>query len=256
MVYTNKLSFFFILLLVSIVSCFAQDNNRLVVEYSFKGINSFGLIQKTELLVDKDYSIHVYSKRKGRFSEDMENLKFEITIPTPKRLLYYKNLSKRNLIKRAYIFTKLFIVKDSIPKITWQLYDEEKTIANTYVCKKAIGEFRGRIYTVWFTEQIPISNGPWKLGGLPGLILEAYDEDKEVVFEFVSLKRSNDDKDFKKEIENIDTTKTISWEEYARLFRKKIKELAPFLQSQVSGDVTVNLTNVNLIEKSILEDEN
>ena len=74
----------------------------------------------------------------------------------------------------------------------------------------------------------------------------------------MSLKQSNENKDFIKEIENIDTKKTISWEEYAKIFRKKIKEFAPALQSKVSGNVTVNftITNVNLIEKSILEDEN
>lgn len=33
--------------------------------------------------------------------------------------------------------------------------------------------FRGRKWTVYFTEDIPLPLGPWKLGALPGLILSA-----------------------------------------------------------------------------------
>jgi len=44
--------------------------------------------------------------------------------------------------------------------------DDTLTVAG-YVCQKATCLFRGRDYTAWFSNDIPISNGPWKFGGFP-----------------------------------------------------------------------------------------
>ena len=63
----------------------------------------------------------------------------------------------------------------------WELQDSTKTILD-YPCQLAISEYRGRTWYAWFTFDIPISDGPWKLGGLPGLILEAYDSDRDYTF--------------------------------------------------------------------------
>ena len=56
-----------------------------------------------------------------------------------------------------------------------------------YSCQKATARFRGRDYTAWVATDIPISNGPWLLGGAPGLILEAYDAKREYIFEATSV---------------------------------------------------------------------
>lgn len=56
----------------------------------------------------------------------------------------------------------------------WKISDCTKTIMD-YVCLQASTNFHGREWIVWFTTDIPLINGPWKLGGLPGLILEAHD---------------------------------------------------------------------------------
>ncbi|MBU3814175.1 MAG: GLPGLI family protein, partial [Candidatus Bacteroides intestinipullorum] len=44
-------------------------------------------------------------------------------------------------------------------------------------------------WTVWFTPDIPVSEGPWKLHGLPGLILQA--EDSEHWFSFACIEIEN-----------------------------------------------------------------
>lgn len=54
----------------------------------------------------------------------------------------------------------------------WSLTKEFKTI-NGYRCQKATAiNKQSEPVSVWFTEEIPISSGPYFLSGLPGLILE------------------------------------------------------------------------------------
>jgi len=74
----------------------------------------------------------------------------------------------------------------------WQLLPDTTTIL-TYLCYKATTRFKGRDYTVWFTPAIPRSEGPWKLCGLPGLILYAEDSQQHFVFECTGLLNARPD---------------------------------------------------------------
>jgi GLPGLI family protein len=73
----------------------------------------------------------------------------------------------------------VFLIKDTANKIEWKILDSTKYIQGN-LCQKAIGESHGRTYTAWFCSDIPYAFGPRRLNGLPGLILEAYDEKHEV----------------------------------------------------------------------------
>ena len=61
------------------------------------------------------------------------------------------------------------------PDIAWTLTVDTLTV-NGYHCQQATTTFRGAAWTVWYTEEIPSSAGPWRLRGLPGLIVEAKSE--------------------------------------------------------------------------------
>ena len=52
--------------------------------------------------------------------------------------------------------------------------------------------FKGRTWTAWFTADIPLDNGPWKLCGLPGLILRAYDSKQQYIFDCVGMKQAEE----------------------------------------------------------------
>ena len=58
-------------------------------------------------------------------------------------------------------------------------------------CQKAICHWRGRDYIAWFAPDIPIRRGPWKFGGLPGLIMKVHDVDSLYVFEAVAIENGN-----------------------------------------------------------------
>lgn len=71
--------------------------------------------------------------------------------------------------------TEKYYYEEEIPKIEWKVGDTTKTILG-YDCFDATTDFHVRKWTVWFTPEIPIVAGPWKLLGVPGLILEAIAE--------------------------------------------------------------------------------
>lgn len=80
--------------------------------------------------------------------------------------------------------------EESIIPINWVLINEEKLI-NGYNSKKATAKIYGRIWEAWYTEEIPISYGPYKFNGLPGLIVEIKDSENYFHFELLSFNRTN-----------------------------------------------------------------
>lgn len=70
----------------------------------------------------------------------------------------------------------------------WTMHDDEIRLLG-YTAKKATTSFRGRNYSAYFTPDIPINDGPWKLYGLPGLILKAETEDGVLKFEAIGLEQ-------------------------------------------------------------------
>lgn len=77
-----------------------------------------------------------------------------------------------------------FFYTEQLPDFNWKLADDTLTVGG-YLCQKAVGKYGGRTWTVWYSEDVPTSFGPWKLRGLPGMILKA--EDKDGIFSFVCV---------------------------------------------------------------------
>ena len=75
---------------------------------------------------------------------------------------------------------------EPIPRQSWIISFDMQEILG-YTCQKATCHFRGRNYVAWFAPDIPVRQGPWKLGGLPGLILKAHDTDSLYTFEAVKV---------------------------------------------------------------------
>ncbi len=82
-----------------------------------------------------------------------------------------------------------FRYREEQPDFNWVISDETKKIG-PYECKKAEATFRGRNWTAWYTEEIPVSEGPWKFAGLPGLILMVQDSKAEHTIKLLKVRDS------------------------------------------------------------------
>ena len=101
-----------------------------------------------------------------------------------------KNMPDKGII--TFIHMPYWITtQDSIQKLfDWQLMEGD-TLVCEYPCKKAQTKFRGRTWTVWYTLDLPYSEGPWKLCGLPGLILHAHDNEGKFIYNCVGIEKGD-----------------------------------------------------------------
>lgn len=97
---------------------------------------------------------------------------------------YYFYTKPHHFLTTTRLLATDYIFDHPYPEISWKIGKETKKV-DRFNCTKATGVFAGRKYTVWFTKELPYPFGPWKLQGLPGLILEAEDSKGEVAFKFM-----------------------------------------------------------------------
>ncbi|WP_299525717.1 GLPGLI family protein [Winogradskyella sp.] len=154
----------------------------------------------------------------------------------------YKNTKEQRYAEQVDTYGKIFLVKDAIEKIDWELGSETKYIGE-YPCYKATytkmvpktiemtsedgeidldaePEMEERTVTAWYTPQIPVNNGPDDYQGLPGLILEIHDGKLTIVCSKIVLNPKE-----KVEITEPTKGKEVSREKYEEIMEKKAKEM-------------------------------
>lgn len=146
----------------------------------------------------------------------------------------YQNqkLYNHNMIKHQGQFQYL-TGEEEIPDLDWEIHKEYQTLLGQNT-QKATTTFRGRTWTVWFAKDIPLSEGPWKLKGLPGLIMEA--ESKDFNFSVVYVNLQEPKENFPTsliEFFNKRTQETISMKE----FFKGENEFHKNIESQITSDL-------------------
>lgn len=146
---------------------------------------------------------------------------------------YYQYTAPKKLYTEEKIIN-FYLTEESLPVINWTIQNDTLNIGTLH-CQKATAHFKGRDYEAWFCADIPFKNGPWKLNGLPGLIVQAADVKKEVVFKFMGFE---DISQSKQTIQPpADDIKTQS-KELARLKEARDKNPQGFMKSahgNVSG---------------------
>jgi GLPGLI family protein len=153
--------------------------------------------------------------------------------------IYYKDIREKRFVNQTEIQGKRFLVKDKLPEINWELSSETKNIG-TYTCYKATyskevdkveisikdGETvkdkskETIVTTAWYTPQVPVSNGPAKYQGLPGLILEVNDGKKTIVCAEIILNPSK-----KITVTEPKKGKVVSQKKFTKIEKQKSNEL-------------------------------
>lgn len=84
----------------------------------------------------------------------------------------FNDLNKEELTHYDKWGTEQGYYTEPLNEINWEIGDSTQNILG-YECIMAETDYHGRHWKAWFTPEIPVPFGPWKLRGLPGLILYA-----------------------------------------------------------------------------------
>ncbi|MDB5130213.1 GLPGLI family protein [Mucilaginibacter sp.] len=143
---------------------------------------------------------------------------------------YYQYTNDKKLYTEEQI-VNYYLVEEPLPVIKWKIQKDTLSIGALH-CQKATAHFKGREYEAWFCTDLPFHAGPWKLNGLPGLIIEASDTKKEVIFKFNSFEDiSNLNQTILPPADDIKTTP----QDLARLKEARAKDPAGFNKASRGG---------------------
>ncbi|MHA8050558.1 GLPGLI family protein [Aquirufa sp. ROCK-SH2] len=154
--------------------------------------------------------------------------------------------------KRPYVLIKDYLNKTILTNVlygkladtiqhSWTLLQGSKIVLG-YDCKKASTKFRGRDYVAYYCTSIPISNGPYKFQGLPGLILEIYSTDKFIHYTALNIFKKEKGlleikKDWYNDTMSYATFQKKKNEEIEELYRKTESRLPPEQQGQIKFSI-------------------
>lgn len=176
----KRLQLLFLLLTINAGNLIAQSTQHLKLTYEYLNM---GLGEKRilTLLVKNNESLTTFSSKDSIATTDPADKDFDLGGEDDIGRQVYKNATTNQIIFRDFISVDgkfvPCIVTENIKPFTWTFSGETKRIAS-YVCKSASTNFRGRIYKVWFSEDLPVSHGPWKFYGLPGGMVEIQSNDR------------------------------------------------------------------------------
>jgi GLPGLI family protein len=169
--------------------------------------------------------------------------------------ILYKNISENRMANKTELMGKVFLIKDNLEAYDWKLTGEAKNIGN-YTCYKAVYEkeeediqidmidgevkeekvTKKRTLVVWYTTDVPVSNGPNNYGGLPGLILEVNDGDLTIVCSELVLNPKE-----AKEIKEPVKGKIVTRKKFAEISLEKTKEMMNRYRSRDGKGIEIKM---------------
>ncbi len=112
-----------------------------------------------------------------------ELVKHTASLETEK--VFRRYTDNKTIVHQDYAMCGWEMTEDTeIPN--WEIQDSTMNILGVN-CIMAVADFRGRKWIAWFAPDIPLPEGPWKLIGLPGVVLQAYDTKRHYTYEAVEI---------------------------------------------------------------------
>lgn len=194
----KKLVFITIVSLVSLATNKTYSQKSLYVEYKEFVNIQIPLIRNEVLWVDLDKNTSIYA---SNISHQVSDEKQENEILKKETVKSNVVASVGRIIDNDYVIIdhdlkkieliedhgkKVFHVEDTFLEKKWVVTTEKKEIQG-YQTYKATIHLRGTDWEVWYAPDLPYPYGPWKLNGLPGLILEAKTVDGYFTFKASSI---------------------------------------------------------------------
>jgi len=153
----------------------------------------------------------------------MENLRSNI------QFTIEKDITNQSLIYKTRIGRDQYSYNES-PNFEWKILPETVKIGD-YQTQKAETKFGGRTWYAWFTQEIPLQDGPYKFSGLPGLIVKMQDAKGDYSFDLMQTKKIAAVQEPQTRGQYINIPKN----KYVDLQKKFQKDPASFFTSQMSG---------------------
>ena len=138
--------------------------------------------------IGKRDSINSYGKRADK--DFQPSTRQVIDLRTPVKYSIYKLKNNSLLFKENLTYSpdseENTVYYEETPELDWELSEDTLTLSG-FSCQKALLRYQNRTWTAWFTQEIPIEEGPYKFRGLPGLIIKMNDSSETWVFELLGI---------------------------------------------------------------------
>ena len=176
---------------------------------------------------------------KGDKNDTADNNVTEINSEIPYDPYIKIDIKNKEILFFNYIINNNYIIRDNYVDLKWKITEVTKKIAD-YNCIKATTNFRGREWIAWFTLDIPVPFGPWKLHGLPGLILETNDVTSRFAIKAVKIENKKNEI-FTKDFKTLMVTKNkepITYKQFLQNEEEAMENAHKQLNQSVEGSVT------------------
>lgn len=123
----------------------------------------------------------------------------------------------------------------------WDIRADTATIAGL-MSQKASCTLDGRDWTAWFSTEIPISDGPHKFSGLPGLIVKIESEDGDYSYQIRSIKKMED------QFVHVPKFNLIPREKFNQHFARRVTNVQDYYKIDPKATYTINGKNISMAE--------